>query len=118
MTTWRVFSDRDKDPKCRQLTPVELVGKFYYNRGVQFLERQQFGAGVGLLEMSLRFDPSDRDARENLVAGLNNWAVKEYRLRRYDRAGDLIQRGLDVAPDFSPLIANQRLVRTTLERGE
>ncbi len=115
--TWRVFSERDRDCKGRQLTTVELIGKFYYNRGVQLLERQQFAAGVGFLEMSLGFDPTDKDARENLVAGLNNWAVKEYRLRRYDRAAELIERGLQVAPDFAPLIANERLVGTTLGRN-
>src|SRR5439155_9643204 len=59
----------------RQITPVELLGKFYYNRGVELLKEQQFHEGIELLRTSLDLDPADSDARANLVAGLNNWAV-------------------------------------------
>lgn len=95
----------------RQLTMVELLGKFYYNRGVELLKQQQFAEGNELLRISLDLDPMDRDARANLVAGYNNWAVDYLRTGRYDDAADLIEQGLFFDPAFAPLIANEQLVR-------
>ena len=41
----------------RQITPVELLGKFYYNRGVELLKDRQFAEGINLLETSLALPP-------------------------------------------------------------
>jgi tetratricopeptide (TPR) repeat protein len=95
----------------RQITPVELLGKFYYNRGVELLKEQHFSEGIERLRNSLDFDPSDTDARANFVAGLNNWAVDYLRTGRYDAAAELIEQGLFFDPAFAPLVANQQLVR-------
>ena len=32
--------------RSRQITPVELLGKFYYNRGVELLRNGQFADGT------------------------------------------------------------------------
>jgi tetratricopeptide (TPR) repeat protein len=100
--------------RARQLTPVELLGKFYYNRGVELLKTGQFADGIKLLETSLELDPADRDARANLLAGLNNWAVEQLRAKRYGQAAALIEQGLLLDPSFAPLVANQQLVRARL----
>jgi tetratricopeptide (TPR) repeat protein len=100
--------------RARQLTPVELLGKFYYNRGVELLKTGQFADGLKLLETSLELDPADRDARANLLAGLNNWAVEQLRAQRYGQAAALIEQGLLLDPSFAPLVANQQLVRAML----
>jgi hypothetical protein len=97
----------------RRLTPHELVGKFYYNRGVQFLSRGQYAAGLDLVRTALAHDPQDRDARENLLAGINNWAAEHLRARRYQEAALLIRQGLAIEPAYGRLVANQRLLRTT-----
>jgi tetratricopeptide (TPR) repeat protein len=102
-------------PPGRQITPVELLAKVYYNRGVQQLQQHQFAAGLALLETSLRLDPADGDARENLAAGINNWAADQCRAHHYEQAAELIQRGLSVAPAFAPLVANERLVREKMK---
>jgi tetratricopeptide (TPR) repeat protein len=100
----------------RRLTPVELLGKFYYNRGVEELRAGRFSAGLALLRVSLQLDPADADARENLLAGLNNWAVEHCRQERYDLAAPLIEQGLSMEPAFAPLVANERLVREKLRQ--
>jgi tetratricopeptide (TPR) repeat protein len=100
----------------RQITPVELLGKFYYNRGVELLRDRQYAEGMELLKTSLALDPADDDARANLVAGLNNWAVEHCRAARYDAAAALIEQGLSLDPDFAPLVANEQLVRAKLGR--
>jgi len=105
---------RSSNQALRRLTPVELLGKFYYNRGVEELRAGRFAAGLALLQVSLQFDPADADARENLLAGLNNWAVEHCRQKRYDLAAPLIEHGLSTEPAFAPLVANERLVREKL----
>lgn len=100
----------------RRLTPLELLGKFYYNRGVEQLRSGDFAAGLALLQISLQLDPADADARENLLAGFNNWAVEHCRQERYDLAAPLIEKGLSLQPAFAPLVANERLVREKLRQ--
>lgn len=98
----------------RQLSAVELLGKFYYNRGVERLRAGDYAGGLSLLRTSLKLDPADHDARTNLAAGLNNWAVERCRDKRYREAASLIEQGLLLDPKFAPLVANQQLVRTKL----
>jgi len=94
----------------RRITPQALLGKFYYNRGVQLLEQQQYAAALELLRQAAVLDPQDQDARENLLAGLNNWAAEHLRARRYSEAAKLIRQGLAIEPAYGPLVANQRLL--------
>jgi hypothetical protein len=98
----------------RTLSPSELLGKFYYNRGVEHLRSRSYQDGLSLLRVSLALDPADEDARANLVAGLNNWAVAQCQARRYDEAASLIQQGLALDPTFAPLIANEQFLRAKL----
>lgn len=98
----------------RSLTDVELLGKFYYNRGVQRLRAGQYAAGTALLRKSLILDVRDDDARMNLAAGLNNWAVEFCRDKRFGEAAALIDQGLAIDPEFAPLVANEQLVRGKL----
>jgi hypothetical protein len=110
----RVPSRPTISDQARQITQVELLGKFYYNRGVLRLRERQFADGLALLQTGLRLDSADRDARENLLAGINNWAVEQCRAKHYSRASELIEQGLTLDAAFAPLIANQRLVRGKL----
>ena len=73
---------------------------------------------VVALSADHQFGPHS-DARENLAAGLNNWAVEHCRRERYDLAAPLIAQGLEIEPTFAPLVANERLVRDRFaKRGE
>jgi tetratricopeptide (TPR) repeat protein len=98
----------------RQITPVELLGKLYYNRGVELLESGRFAEGLQLLQISLALDPADGDARANVAAGLNNWAVECFKANRFGESAALIERGLALDPSFAPLVANKQLVRERL----
>jgi tetratricopeptide (TPR) repeat protein len=99
---------------ARQITPLELLGKFYYNRGIRLLENHEYESGLHLLQLAVQLDPADADARDNLAAGFNNWAVEHLRAKRFDQASDLIERGLALSPSFAPLIANQQFLRAKL----
>ncbi|HEX5105281.1 MAG TPA: hypothetical protein VFV87_15785 [Pirellulaceae bacterium] len=95
---------------ARQLTPVQLVGKFYYNCGVLALKAGRYEEGVSLVRRSLQLDPLDGEAQKNLLAGLNNWAVDLCRHQRYAAARELIEAGLAIDAGFEPLVANARYV--------
>ncbi|MEX2172891.1 MAG: hypothetical protein WD872_00930 [Pirellulaceae bacterium] len=102
---------------ARRITPVELVGRCYYNRGVELLQRRQFAQGLALLEIARRLDPADTDARANLLAGLNNWALALSARGEHSAADRLIARGLAIDPRFPPLVANARLLRRTQQQS-
>lgn len=100
----------------RQIQPVQLIAKFYYNRGVAHIQQRQFAQGLALVQTGLQLDPADNDARVNLAAGYNNWAAAQCESRCYEHAAKMIEAGLAVEPAFAPLLANERLVRA--KRGE
>jgi hypothetical protein len=91
-----------------------LLGKFYYNRGVEQLRNSNYGSGLVLLQTSLALDFADEDARANLVAGLNNWAIERARSGHLGHAASLIEQGRALDPNFAPLIANEQFVREKL----
>lgn len=98
----------------RRLSRTELLGKFYYNRGVEMLKQEQFEKGLELLRIAVRLDGQDQDARANLVAGINNWAAHCCARGDFGRAAELVEKGLALNPDFAPLIANQQLLKAKL----
>jgi hypothetical protein len=87
-----------------------MLAKFYYNRGLVQLAGHDYPTGLALLEISRLLDPADPDTRQNLVAGLNNWAVQCCRQRQYEQAVRLVRQGLLVEPGYPPLRANERLI--------
>jgi tetratricopeptide (TPR) repeat protein len=90
----------------RRLNAVQLVGKVYYNEGVGLLETNQFPAAIHILQRSLQLDAQDPAARDNLLAGWNNWALVESDAGRLRHAADLVLEGLRFDPSYAPLLAN------------
>lgn len=95
----------------REISDRALIGKIYFNRGVALLERRDFAAAIELIRTSLLWDAHDPSARENLLAGLNNWALAECDARRFAAAARLIDEGLAIDPTYQPLLANDLHVR-------
>jgi hypothetical protein len=95
----------------RSITPIELLGRFYYNRGVACLAAHEYALGIELLRTACRLDPRDSDARANLLAGLNNWALALLAADETAAATRLIEIGLVIDPTFAPLQANAEYVR-------
>lgn len=105
--TWFSESTRRETPRSgRTITAVQLIGKIFYNRGVQLLEHEQFAAALEQLEISLQFDAHDPTAHANRLAALNNWALFESNAKRFPEAVQLIARGRALDPGYSPLLAN------------
>ena len=93
---------------ARRITPIQLAARFAYNRGIELLERREFEPGIAALRLACQLDPEDADARSNLLAGLNNWALALAEQDQPAAAAALIARGLAIDPHFAPLVANER----------
>jgi len=110
------------DRRPREISDVQLLGKIYYNRGVQRLEAQQFDVAEAVFRVSLQLDPQDTTARENLLAGLNNWALKQCDRGDYEGAVKLLSRGAQVDANYGPFRTNdlhvhQRWAQELCEEG-
>ena len=90
----------------RVLSDAELLGKIYYNRGVSDLEQAAFASAADLLQTSVRLDAKDEMARENLLAGLNNWALAVSDEGDFQQATRLLRQGLDLDASHEPLLDN------------
>jgi tetratricopeptide (TPR) repeat protein len=118
--SWGIHSpagnSRRPTAPSRHITPLQLVGKFYYNRGLMLLQQARHAEGLACIRASLRLDPGDREARGNLLAGLNNWAVALCEQERFNEARLLIEQGLATDPDYLPLVANARYLQARSAR--
>jgi tetratricopeptide (TPR) repeat protein len=94
------------DGSHRALTPLNLVAKIYYNRSVAELRRNRFAQAVVASQAGLLLDPHDAAARNNLLAALNNWALRLCENGDYSRAAAVATYGLSIAPDYQPLTIN------------
>ncbi len=90
----------------RVVSPVELVGTIYYNRGVDLLAVERFQEALQANAKALRLDPLSETARGNLLATLNNWAIGRGSAGRYAEAVALLDRGLALDPDYATFKAN------------
>ena len=90
----------------RIITPIQLLGKIYYNAGIALLEDRSYERAVTTLELSTRLDADDQAAHDNLLAAINNWSLAEEDAGRNERASELIERGLRLEPAYAPLLAN------------
>lgn len=91
----------------RVITPTALLGRIYYNRALAALEQREFAAAIQLLENALALDPLDRDAQENLLAGLNNWALALCEAGDHAGAAERVAMGLKLNAEYPPLRSNE-----------
>jgi tetratricopeptide (TPR) repeat protein len=91
----------------RVITPTELVSRIYYNRALAALEQKEFATAIQLLERALVLDPQDHDAQENLLAGLNNWALALCEAGKHAAAAERVAAGLQLNAKYAPLLSNE-----------
>lgn len=91
----------------RTLSDIELLAKVYYNRGVTALEREEFAEARRLLLIAGQLDPRDLPSRNNLLAGLNNWALSLSDRGQYAMAVEKLDECRACDASFAPLVANE-----------
>ncbi|WP_425617319.1 hypothetical protein NA78x_000993 [Anatilimnocola sp. NA78] len=98
---------KPRDESRRVISPVQLLGRIYYNRALAALEQKDFAAAVNMLQVSIVLDEQDRDARENLLAGLNNWALALCAAGDFSTAAEKIAAGIKLDSRYQPLRTNE-----------
>lgn len=101
---------RSGEVKPRALSDVQLLGKIYYNRGVSALEKQDFAQAISLLHRSLKLDPQDEPARNNLLAAHNNWALALCDRGEFEAASKKLSEGRAIDAEYGPLKTNDLYV--------
>lgn len=107
----------------RELGVQQLVALVYYNIGVDLAEERRFSAALAANYKALRLDPKSRNARTNLLAAVNNWALELAEQSEFTRAIEIIEQGRRFAPDhatfaINDLALNERHVRWLFQRGK
>ena len=92
--------------EVRVLSDVEVLGKVFYNRATDQLDRQEFAAACELLRTSLALDSADAAARENLLAAINNWSLQRCEAEDFAHAAQLLTEGIAISPDYLPIQMN------------
>jgi tetratricopeptide (TPR) repeat protein len=82
------------------------VATIYYNRGVDLLADEDFAGALSANAKALRLDPTNRTARGNLLATLNNWAISLGRAGRYADAVDLLRQGMALDAGYETFALN------------
>ncbi len=92
--------------QAREVTPIQIIAMIYYNRAVDFLAEKRFADAAAANAKALRLDPTNKTARGNLLATLNNWSIELVNSRRFAAAVDLLRQGLALDPRFEPFTQN------------
>ncbi|HEX5444552.1 MAG TPA: hypothetical protein VFW87_12005 [Pirellulales bacterium] len=91
---------------ARRLSPAALVALIYYNAGVDALADERFAEAACQNLKALRLDPTNRLARGNLLATLNNWALAHARRHEYSQAVALLTYGRQMDAEHAPFRSN------------
>jgi hypothetical protein len=90
----------------RAISDTQLLGTIYYNRGVASLLEQQYETAVVVNLRAIQLDAESRSAWDNLLAGLNNWAIALAERGELAEAAARLQLALACRPDSEPIQAN------------
>ncbi len=94
--------------KSREITPVQLIATIYYNQGVDFHAEERYAEAALANIKALHLDPQSETAWGNLMAAMNNWAIKIVtETKRYDLAATLLDQGVYLDPNYDKFKANQ-----------
>jgi tetratricopeptide (TPR) repeat protein len=112
-----------RPPFERELHAPELTAIVYYNVGVDLAEQHDYAEAVAANYKALRLDPQCQNARGNLLAAVNNWALHLAECEEFAEAVELLEHGRRLAPDHKTFTLNytaiyQRWVQSLRERGQ
>ncbi len=107
----------------RKLSPAGIIAILYYNRGVEYVEGRQFALAVDANLKALLLDPASATSRGNLLAAINNWALDQAERGEFEPALEMLERGIQVAPEHDLFHSNRRALcgqwlRRLCDQGE
>ena len=106
---------------ARVVTRWQLLALLHYNRAIKLAAQHDYAGAVAGDVAALWHDPSHREARHNLLAAANDWALLLARQERWIEAYTVLWATRRFSPGVVPLEQNaaylqRRLVKVTIER--
>jgi tetratricopeptide (TPR) repeat protein len=95
----------------RLLDSRQLLAVVFFNRALELLAENRYEEALSAQLSSVKLDPANTQAKSNLIAILNNWAVKLARAQRYAEAVTLLDLAQSLCPDCHPVSENLRQLR-------
>jgi hypothetical protein len=95
----------------RDVSPIGLIAMVYYNQGIDAFHDRQFAAAIAANRRALLLDDNNREARGNLLASVNNWALALCEARQFDAAEKLLANGLKFDASHQAFTHNAAYVR-------
>jgi tetratricopeptide (TPR) repeat protein len=96
--------------KAQPLSDQQILARIYYNRGVSALGDEDYANALKHTRRCLQIDPSYLLARQNELAGLNNWALLLCRGGKYEQAAGKLSELRRSDESFPQLAANELYV--------
>lgn len=115
--TWHAACLAASIPGERPLDDRALLGRLYYNLGLQFEKRQDYSSAVRAMMCSHQLDPRHRASQANLLATLNNWSVHLAHEGAWKAAERVAQHGLALDPEYVPLQQTWQRILTAEAAG-
>ncbi len=116
-TGFDYVAERYKDQR-REIASRGLVAVVYYNRGVAAAEAGQFEESLGYYFRALRIDREFASAVKNALSTFQNWSLKLWKEKKYERAAEVANAGLELAPDHEGLKTNRAAFYTAWAMAE
>lgn len=115
--------DGDKTPKVvlRVVNRWQLLALQHYNKALRLAEQGRYRDAVLANLVTLRYDPAHPDARQNLLASANDWAMALARSDRWTAACAILSLARLCSPRSPALAQNaaymqRRLTKITTQR--
>jgi hypothetical protein len=99
------------DANRRDVSPIGLIAMVYYNQGIDAFHDRQFATAIAANRRALLLDDNNREARGNLLASVNNWALALCEVRQFDAAEKLLADGLKFDATHQAFTHNAAYVR-------
>jgi tetratricopeptide (TPR) repeat protein len=87
------FTPSSSSTQRREVSRIGLIAMTYYNQGIDAFHTQRFAEAIAANRKALLLDPANREARGNLLASVNNWALALCNTGELQAAEELLAAG-------------------------
>jgi tetratricopeptide (TPR) repeat protein len=87
------FTPSSSSTQRREVSRIGLIATTYYNQGIDAFHTQRFAEAIAANRKALLLDPANREARGNLLASVNNWALALCNTGELQAAEELLAAG-------------------------
>ncbi len=108
---WELQPRSHGHPTERPISDTALVGRVYYNLGLQAAERGDFARAVVATRRGYELDPAHDAARANLLATLHNWSLELARRGEHAEALRVLAEAVELKAERAPTKKTEAALR-------